>query len=359
MATLADTTFATGADESLATVDTYNVEDNSTQTAVPNIEDFTNSKAAKDFVPDKKAIENLKIIKGADASGLKIDQKALSEGILASSSGVMGAFKGLPNSVQSALSKTKGFNKIKVTLDGTDKYVKMANMSTMTNLATMIKGVSGCDFPISLQDQNGTALLGGNLIKQASGLGIPGGYDAFIRCLNNKYISDQITRDMIPYVVSSSNVDLMKQVANGPEASNIKTYAPSFVGDFTNKFSLPSGTNETEHKTILDDCFSCFNKITPDWNKLGDSFNLSSLKNASPDFKKLLSSGKANASISIPDNIDANNFDTSTQYTDRDYTCGLMSISEEASANNINLFASSNELLMDDFSYLPDDTYFI
>lgn len=344
MVTLAKTMFSTGPDDSLGTVDIYNKNNSTVINNRPNIEEFIDSDLTKSFVANEKIIDELKIIVGNDQSGLKIDKEALISGVLATSSGVMGAFRSLPEAMRNELTKVDGNNKIQMTLNGVEKYLDKANLSTISNLALMIKGISGCSFPLQLQDKHGISILGTNLIKQSSKLGLFDSYHAFIECLADKYIGKKITKNLIPYITGNSDFNLLKSVANGPFAKDVINDYPNVINTFSSSFKLPKNKSATEYKNIASDIFDSFNKIKPDWYTSSNRANLTSLNNCSSDFNKLIDINCSLIRKTIPT---SGNINTSV-LSNLDKTLVISSIVNK----NNNLISSPKDQLKKSFPYI-------
>ena len=348
MSLLASTTFSTGIDPQLAAIDIYNtVNSQEIINITPDIENiFLNATKSISFIPDANALENLKIIKGKDLNGLKIDADALKDGILSSFSGAMGAFKSLPGDLQNKLLNVNGYNSLKLTLGNIDTMISSANLSTITGLGDLIRSITGCPFPLGVFDRNANILLGSNILRQAYLYNMFGAYGAFINCITDRVTGSGITRRSVPYIVTDSSIGLFKDIANGPFASEVKTYAPNIVGDFVSNFKLPQNTKSTQYPLLLNDCFESFDKVDPNWNKYLDYNDFTSLSNASSDFNKLLDVNRGNINISVP-NSNYNSINTSELNT-KSLMTGLSNIVSK----NSNLKSSVSNLIKKDFSFV-------
>ncbi|MBT9145979.1 MAG: hypothetical protein DDT42_01858 [candidate division WS2 bacterium] len=260
----------------------------------------------------------------------------------------MGAFKSLDPGTQKRLLEVTGVNKIKTTIDSIDKMITNGDYKSVKGIANMIKGISNCEFPIKILDLAGLIALATNLIKEASKLGIGDGYGAFINCLNNLAATSGITKNLIPYVSKNGDVDLLKAIADGPHRSEVKTYSPSFIKDFTNQFKLPPNIKEIAMVGLLGSAISSFTKIDPEWNKKGSNVDASSLANASDDFKKLIEADRAAKTLDL-NTVDYSDMDTSNQLTDIDKLFATIEIANQAKQNNVNLFSTPQQSLQDNF----------
>lgn len=347
MSLLASTTFSTGIDPQLAAIDIYNsVNSQEIINITPDIENiFLNATRSISFIPDVNALENLKIIKGKDLNGLKIDADALKDGILSSFSGAMGAFKSLPGDLQNKLLNVNGYNSLALTINGITNMVNGANLSTIRGLGELIRSLTGCPFPLGVFDRNANILLGSNILRQAYLYNMLGAYGAFISCIEDRYVGTGITRRSVPYIVNDSSIGLFKDIVNGPYVSEVKSYAPNIVSDFVSNFKLKPNTPTNQYSNLLDDCFDCFDKVDSNWNKYLNYKDFTSLNNASGDFNKLLDVGRGKINISIPNNL--NNVNTSEIET-KSLMFGLSNIVQ----NNNNLKSNVSSLIKKDFPFV-------
>ncbi len=351
MALLAQTTFSTGTDNTLAVIDGYDKISSSIKiNKVSDINGLDLDQKYTDLI--RPSLDNLKIIQNVDFDNkLKLDPQALKEGILSSSGGAMSAFKSLPPDIQNKLLETTGYSKIKTTINGVDEIIENGDYKTITGLTTMIRDISNCEFPVKILDQAGLIALITNLIKQASMFNIGDSYTAFLNCLNDLSLSAGITSNLIPHVAKNGDVNLLKAIADGPHKKEVKTQHPNFIDSFTSQFKLPNGTKESTMRTLLDSTTGSFNKIDPNWNKKGDRIDATKLANSSDDFKKLLKCGRESKTIDWLD-ADYSDLDTSPQLTDNDKLFAIVDIADKSNNTITKIFDSSNQLLKNSFPLL-------
>lgn len=335
------TIFSTGPKDDLITVDGYKPQENTPQGITTTNLASLYDELARTYIPNWSKFDiKLEDIIGKDAFGLLINAEHLLKGILSYASGIMGFFNNLPPSLKNLLLKVDGFNKVAVTLNGLTKYVTGTDYNTISSLAEMIKGISGCDFPVDVIDAKGRALLSLNLVRESSRAGIPGAYSAFINCITERYFGVTLTRGILPYIVESSDYDLLGQVADNSYAEYVKQYNPSFLNEFVSNFSLPNNTSSTDYDNILGSIQKSFGQLDPDWTSTSSLRNITQYTNYSKDFGKLLNASRTATPVDIRDPIESYNF------SDTDSLNGILCLSK---SNDYNFFNSARDVLSSAF----------
>lgn len=309
MTNLAVPVFVAGPDDKLAAIDIYKkLEGTIAGLNLDNLE-LLESELAKSFKADWANLKDLKILIGNSINGLMVDINALKNGILSATNGIMGYFNSLPVGIQNALLELTGLNKISTTLNGLTKYINNADLSTVTGLAQLIKGISGCEFPLEVQDHNGRLLLSINLVKEASKLGMNESYDAFINCISDRYFGVNLTQAIVPFITETSNYDLLANVANNEYADVVSAYQPSFISEFVSNFTLNPNTTEDEYNNILNSIYDSFGRLNSKWSSDESLNDITQYSNVSSDFRKLLNVNTNSTRINIDDslNIESNN----------------------------------------------------
>lgn len=267
---LAPTAFTTGVDESLATVDAYGLD-----TATATLDTAANS--SDEF--DANSLQGLlggnqgdptSMIAGLDESqGLIMDADALKSNMVSSIPGAGDMLSNLgPGMSGAVLSSGGAMTQITATVGGVTAMISKANLSSLTGVASLIGAVSGAPFPISLKDNAGLAALGTNLLKQAATLGIPGAYTQMAAGLSgNPGMLTQVTQGILPTVASTSNVNMLAEIASGPLGSSIGSLSPGFTASFLGSFKLPAGSTTASMVPLGNKLHSSLNTIQPGWNK--------------------------------------------------------------------------------------------
>ncbi len=301
---LAKSTFNTRADEKLATADAYDLT--SAQKVITSLPDINDQINLGDFTGLKGGNlgEGLNLFSGGAGLGFKASPDALFKGLVSSNSGLSSALSGLSGPLKTALLKGGGNSKISATFDGITKMIGKADLSTLTGLGGLIKGVSNSSLPFSFTDMSGLTNFSTNIIKQASGFGIPNAFKAFSTGLGNNTIMASVTKNLLPTVVGTSNVNLLLNIAQSQFGGNVKRLQPGFINDFARAFKLPTGTPQRNTPAIVNDILTSFGLIDANWNKkprtVGTpSINMNTTRNASPDFVRLMNGSAQRTPIPI------------------------------------------------------------
>jgi hypothetical protein len=314
---LAVPAFVTGIEEKLAAVDVYGASSGTEVGGATGAPDLPlNVDEIADLVGANVPTSASDLL-SVGAGGLSIDTAQLKDNILASIPGAgeaMGDLGGLQDSVFSV--GTGLSSEVSATVNGVTSLVNGANLSSMTGVGSLIGGITGSDFPISLKDNAGIAQVGTNLLNQACTLNIPGAYSQFSSGFSGDLgMLSTITKGVLPTVASTSNVGMLSEIATGPLAGSISSMMPGFSGSFTSSFKLPSGIGTTDIVKMGTQVFSSLNTIDPSWNKtvpissrpMSTTYPVknssTATMQASPDFKTMMAvyaSAKATPAVVTP-----------------------------------------------------------
>jgi hypothetical protein len=363
---LANTTFSTKIDEKLAAIDAYAqttalVKNNET----PDINDAVNLdgfNGLKGSIGDKLNI----FAKGGDL-GLKITPDALSKFLVSTNSGLQTALASLPNGLKSLITTGGQLSKITATINGITSIVKKADLSTLKGLSSVISAVSGANFPISFTDKSGLIALSGNIIQQASALGIPNVLKAFTDNINDKTILLGIAAKVLPLAVSTSDLNMLSNIASSKFAKDVLKIKPSFLNDFSKNFKLAANLKQSSFESSIYSLRSSFNKINPNWNKTTTSsgevlIKADIIKTASPDFKTLLKADANSSHVFIPTDSLAT-LNTSTELSDMNklsVTNDFFELDKALNAKSPNytpIDASVGACTRRDFQYIYEDAF--
>lgn len=347
---LANTTFSTGADERLATVDTYKISTSDSINNKPNLEEELDNKELGRLKATTKPGLGLKVPTGK-SEGLQLKESAVKDGILSSSTGLLAGFKSLPKDLQDSIAKTNGFNSIDVAVGSLTKTIKDADLGTVKGIVTLIKGVSNNkNFIATVLDKKGLTNLATNIIKDGARMGIPSVYKAFTEGINNKEIMNAVTGKLLPEILTTGNVDLMKDIADGASVLGINKIYPQFTSEFSRLLNIPVKTKAKDKNKILTDIDYSFTKMNPNWKtkKRGtkSSVNLAPVSKASPSMLNLLKTKTAGIRVQIPPVL--TNVDTSNQLTELEKLSAMCTLANSAPEP----FKPPEESLREDYPYI-------
>jgi len=329
MARLVETTYSSGPNDKLITVDAYEVKDADVKNSTPNSGDKADSKKMEDVKSgnQKETIPDSDMVKNANDKklGLEVNPSSLLDGVIASNPELSSAMKSLPKELQTNLTKvnktiekangivngvvpqlkniasqsktimdnaTGVYNKVVTTIDGITNIVKHADIGTLTGLGTMINTLSGAELPMSFIDKTGLSNLATNLIRESSELKMPNTFTALEKTINDIPLLNGIVKNLLPDIIEKSNTDLLKQIADSKVAVDVNKILPSFKNDFVSSYTKPLLTNTNNIIKEFNDINNSFTKIDPSWktcrNVGSDStINATVWSNASQDFKDI------------------------------------------------------------------------
>jgi hypothetical protein len=233
--------FVSGPDDQLATVDLYNA----TGTLINEIRDISETfkaDALAGLTGGNTLLGDVKtdIIKGFDeaTAGIQMDTDSLVKGLIATNPGMVSALRSLPSVMQGELTKVKGLVDIAGTFNGIKAQITKASLSTINGLGSLINGISGANFPFNFTDKQGLAQFSASLIIQATKVGIPGVFKAFVAQITDKKVLRGIVGSVASQAITNSMSELLNDVATSPAgrimAKVTGGLALRYIRDYTN-----------------------------------------------------------------------------------------------------------------------------
>lgn len=247
--------FVAGADDKLATVDLYKASGKLIN-ELRDISDVFSASALDALKGGNTLLADAKgdIIKGFDeaTAGLKLDSDGLLKGLISVNPGMMGALKSLPNTLQNELTKVSGINEIVGTFNGIKAQITKATLSTINGLGSLINGITGANLPFNFTDKKSLAQFSASLIIQATRIGIPGVFKAFINEIKDKKVIKNIVASVAEQAITNSMTDLLKDMS-GTAASRIlaKTVgglALRYIRDYKSPYKSSASKRYSDYK---------------------------------------------------------------------------------------------------------------
>lgn len=235
--------FVSGPDDELATVDLYKA----TGSLVNDIRDISEvfKADALDALKGGNTLLNaakFDIIKGFDqaTAGIMLDTDSLVKGLISTNPGMVSALRTLPSLMQGELTKVSGLSEIAGTFNGIKAQITKASLSTINGLGALINGISGANLPFNFTDKKGLAQFSASLIIQATKVGIPGVFKAFVSQITDKKVLRNIVGSVASQAITNSMTDLLKDISSSP-ASRILAkvtggLALRYIRDYTSPY---------------------------------------------------------------------------------------------------------------------------
>lgn len=321
MPNLAQPTFITGADDTLATVDIYT--ESNTSTPINSIQDFTASfdkEAIGKFLRGGKAVLKLlpELKKLSKLNFKNMDPRSLLNQV-SSVSGTLGnAIKNLPDGqLKTVLSEvSKGSTVITASASGVISKLPYGNLNSTQGILGAVTALAP-DVTSSITDNPTITNVISGITNAANSNGVKGILKPILESgeLNKQSIL-KIAKATLPGIIKNADLGSLKAIANNTAPGEVSSLYKSVVSDFSASYTKPfSCTIEDEHAQYTD-IVGSFNTIAPNWNKLtlaGITLpSIHSIAGASEDFKSVIEKG----AFSSPDGSDekfnllATNFDT-------------------------------------------------
>lgn len=317
VASLANTTFSTGVDDTLSTKDIY-AEDTASKDSVvakeateltdAELEDITGKIIAEHAAQNPPSLTEIDPAVELDyrdrsdflAGRTKVMPSSdMLSGILGQKD-LLGGFGLLSKQFKDALQQPMGVTKISAMIAGISTIIGKSNLSNLTGITDMIRKITGSEYAVKLLDVTGTSSLITNILVQANKLGIPNAYAQMaIGLLTNPNILNQVTKGILPAIIAASNYKMLGEVAKGPARRAVTTLQPNVIRNFSKGFTLPKTTAVSQYPAIATSIAKSYAAIDPNWNKVRTptgvvTNTLAALKGASPDMIKVMSSVRHN-----------------------------------------------------------------
>ena len=225
---------------------------------------------------------------------LKVNLDSLKNGILAANSTLKNALTMVNNGLSIANNLK---SQVTATVNGVTSMIKNANLSSLQGIATAIGSIAGASLPVSFKDISGLSALSTNILSEATKLGVPNSFTTFANNIGNNSILANVTKNILPIVAKTSNVNMLSQIANSAISKQVNSLVPGFTKSFVSNFKLPTSATVKDIANIGTMAVSALTKIDNTLNtksiggKLFNSIDIAS--NASDDFKKALKNSTA------------------------------------------------------------------
>jgi hypothetical protein len=149
-------------------------------------------------------------------------------------------------------------------------------------LSKMVDGFTNGNYKVEFRDQGALAGRLSSLINNSIDQGLPQVYTKTIATTDDRKVQLQATSGIARNVIKNKNIPVLKEIADGPVASELKTVYPDIIKDFIvdsdstqtpkeQKFEATyeklKDVKEKDFKKLYDDIKTSFVKIDPKWNK--------------------------------------------------------------------------------------------
>lgn len=272
---LAKTAFSTGVDETLAAVDVYGT-DTGADVGSPTSVDLALSDDALAALVGQQVDQSTDLFNSTE-DGLQLNSDLLQSSITQCVAGSGSDLSSLDPGILSKVTDTGSgvLSGIQASIGGVTSLLKTVDFKSLTAVGGLIGKLTGGNFAISLTDNAALKTLTGNLMKQACVLGIPGAYTQIAAGIttsgspisSNTSLLLSATQSTLSTVVSSSNVQMLSEIAQGPVAGSIAATNPGLASSFMGSFSLPKTASTSQITQMGLNTISAFQLLAPSWNK--------------------------------------------------------------------------------------------
>ena len=268
---LAQTTFAAGANDSLAALDAY-----SQSTAAPPISNLT-LKLPASYEEMAKTIGSPPVdptdqLSGyALANGTALTSNDMVKSVIAQDSSMHSAFAQLDSTLQKALTNVKG----------------LVNVS-MTNKGLKVNFLS-------------------NVLKISAKLNIPNAYGIISANLTDRNLLNKVTNNILGSVIGNCNVNMLGNIALSYRDGKLSLNVPNLCVKFANGFKLNANFSSKGLGSLGASLSSSFSFLNTKWNigltsKGKVVIRASAMLNSSSDFKAVMSASATRSRVALRNN---------------------------------------------------------
>lgn len=296
---LSPTTFRTGINDNLATLDIYNKNNTNIVNSIQSIGrlydvDLTNVMRGGALISRHFPIIN-KI--GGEANQLvSVNTNNLIARISSISKNISSSVSSMGSGFLDSVKNSGAMQSVYTVVDGIRSEVTKVDLSSLKPIVKTIQEVAGDPALMGLVDRGSESALYIGLISEASRHGIPNSFSSVVGGISDLSVRNNVIQNVLPYTVTNSDVRMLQSIAMNDTSSMSFLGKISVLRDFISRYRSGFGYNKNESYTEFSDMYSTFNAIHPDWNKKtitnagADTtiLDLSKITAGSADFKESL-----------------------------------------------------------------------
>lgn len=230
---LAKTTFNSGPDETLATIDAYSKK--ITSGSFNSYQDLN-----FDFgLDDLSALTGLNtkdlstLIKTIKSKKLSLSLDEIMGRMFGDNPALMTLYRSLNAALQAKFKLNKLLSgRVRINLGGVPFYFNAKDLTNAKALSKMVDGFTNGNYKIEFRDQGALAGRLSSLINNSIDQGLPQVYSKTIVTTDDRKVQLQATSDIAKNVVKNKNISVLKEIADGPVASELKNVYPDIIKDF-------------------------------------------------------------------------------------------------------------------------------
>lgn len=316
IANLAKTTFSTGSNDKLATVDVYTADSASSPVDIAAPIQAINPLTMLATMSSYLGTANALIGDYKKLASLPLSASALLNGVLSSSPLIQSAFNSLPIAIKNAIVVAQAFtssgsasniipkNSISITNNGVTSNVINSTLHDVNGMVAMTAALSNGTYTPTVTDQTAIPIILSNVIAIASSMRLPGAYGAIIGSMAptpaNTRIKGTLASLAANTAVSNGNLGLLSEVAKSGIPLPNKRHV---VNNFSKNYAFAPDESSKDFALIGAQLRSAFTAINPTWNKAttqaGGVNDLTALLGASADLQKVIAVTASIAHIPI------------------------------------------------------------
>lgn len=255
---LASTVFATGPQDSLATIDVYSKKNATIVNSIQDISKKYDTDLASVLRGGDWLSNSMPVIANVAQGLITINKDNLISRIGSLSNSINSAFKSLPNDLKDSVlgAAGDGTGKALVTLAGVATAVSRTNFTNLQSVGQLINGIAGNSNLIKIDDKDSFAGLLVGTIKEATRYGIPNSVGAILSTVGDSDTLSRVIAGIMPDVIRTSDVRSLFSLADSANKHMVPLINRYLVDDFSKNYRSGFGyaPNEllVEYQMMMD-----------------------------------------------------------------------------------------------------------
>lgn len=301
---LANTVFSTGAKDSLATADIYNVKNKNVINSIQTISQKLGIDVSSLLNFGKADFSN---ILSLATGGVKIDTNALTARLLGTSSSLVNSFRTLESDAKNQILGTlpnNSFDQIAVEIGEVQSICKASDFSNLNSLGTFVNSYTKTSLYNPIDNDAISSLLSG-VMKQGAALGINGLYSNLTSGITDNKLLSKIVSKSLPGFVKGGDLHSVSSIADGIFGHSLDFIYPNLANDLAKAYGFKGIMNVLDPRADYHSVLNILFKTNSQWDVFirengysGDEMfsiencvSIVKIQNASKDFQQLLLSG--------------------------------------------------------------------
>jgi hypothetical protein len=299
---LAKTTFLSGPDDKLATIDVYKKSDSTPVNSIQVLENLSFDVNSLNSLLSGKGSKLIPVLKLLNKSK-SLDQ--ISSRLFGGNVSLKSLYSDLSSAAKNSLGLTGNLqDKITATFKGLQSDIKIDGFNDAKAIGGLVNEFTNKAYTGSFKDFGGITSLVTNLTRQGAELGLPKVFSTLATYVADDKILASAAGQLLPFASSKGDMNLFLDIASSTIGKQIKGINPGIINAMIKTFRMPAGMDQRQSGPYYNTVNTSFRGVNPTWNKYKKPSGATILAGlaiaGAPSFIKLLKSGVMSEPPVIP-----------------------------------------------------------